>query len=172
METPERYAFDYATTCDALPGRHDDNACLSRPLGWRELTAEICAGRPVIASLRSPAAARGHMVVVKGFSTRPQPRVLVVDPARVCPSGRDCEGELDEAFWLSYDEYAAGWGGMVHWVDFYGIRMRAAVTAPRSSSPVGPSSPRRRARGLVEKESSPTRHGRDAATSRSIPVGR
>jgi hypothetical protein len=64
------------------------------------------------------------MVVVKGFSTRPAPRVLVVDPMRVCPLARECEGELDEGLWLSYEEYAAGWGGMVHWVDFFGIRKR------------------------------------------------
>jgi hypothetical protein len=48
--------------------------------------------------------------------------VLVVDPMRLCPPGRDCEGELDEGFWLSYEEYATGWDGKVHWLDFYGIR--------------------------------------------------
>ena len=61
---------------------------------------------------------------MKGFSSRPDRRVLVVDPARVCPAERDCEGELDESFWLSYDEYVAGWNGMLHWVDFYGIRRK------------------------------------------------
>jgi hypothetical protein len=125
VEKPERYGFDYATTCDALPGRQNDEACESKPLAWAPLTAEICAGRPVIASLRSRGSARGHMIVVKGFSTRPHRRVLVVDPMRLCPPGRDCEGELDEGFWLSYEEYVAGWNGMVHWVDFYGIRKKA-----------------------------------------------
>jgi hypothetical protein len=122
VEKPERYAFRYATTCDALPERYNDEACDARPLGWRELTVEICAGRPVIASRRSRGSTKGHTVVVKGFSTRPHPRVLVLDPARLCPPGRDCEGELDEGFWLSYDEYVAGWNGLVHWVDFYGIK--------------------------------------------------
>lgn len=122
VERPERYGFGYATTCDALPGRQHDPACTSRPLGWRALTVEICAGRPVVAALRAPGSATGHTVVVKGFSTRPHPRVLVVDPMRLCPPGRDCEGELDEGFWLSYEEYAAGWDGKVHWLDFYGIR--------------------------------------------------
>jgi len=124
VERPQRYAFEYKTTCDALPNRQDDEACEASPLGWQELTAEICGGWPVLASLRVQGASKGHTVVVKGFSTRPHRRVLVVDPVRLCPSGRDCEGELDEGFWLSYDEYAAGWGGMVHWVDFYGIRKR------------------------------------------------
>jgi hypothetical protein len=64
--------------------------------------------------------------VIKGFSKRPQRRVLVVDPTRLCPPDRDCEGELDEGFWISYDEYAAGWDGMVHWVDFYGIKRKQA----------------------------------------------
>jgi Peptidase_C39 like family len=123
VEKPQRYSFDYTTTCDGLKDRQDDEACDAKPLGWRELTAEICAGRPVIASLRARGSARGHTVVVKGFSTRPNRRVLVVDPMRLC-SGRDCEGELDEGFWLTYEEYAAGWGGMVHWVDFFGIRKR------------------------------------------------
>ena len=122
VESPDRYTFRYATTCDALPNRQNDEACASRPLDWTALTAEICAGRPVIASFRSRGSARGHTIVVKGFSSRPYRRVLVVDPARVCPADRDCEGELDEGFWLSYDEYVAGWDGMVHWVDFYGIR--------------------------------------------------
>lgn len=126
VERPERYGFAYTTTCDALPYRQDDEACEARPLGWTALTREICAGRPVIASLRSRGSMTGHTIVVKGFSTRPHRRVLVVDPMRLCPQGRDCEGELDEGFWLSYDEYAAGWNGMVHWVDFYGIRRNAA----------------------------------------------
>jgi hypothetical protein len=124
VEKPERFGFDYATTCDGLKDRQDDEACDAKPLGWRELTAEVCAGRPVIASLHARGSTRGHTVVVKGFSTRPNRRVLVVDPMRLCPSGRDCEGELDEGFWLTYEEYAAGWGGIVHWVDFYGIRKR------------------------------------------------
>jgi hypothetical protein len=124
VERPARYNFTYATTCDALPGRQDDAGCSEKAIGWRDLTAEICAGRPVIASLRSRGSATGHTVVVKGFSTRPYPRVLVVDPMRLCPAGRDCEGELDEGFWLSYDEYAAGWDGRVHWVDFYRIKRR------------------------------------------------
>jgi hypothetical protein len=125
VEKPERYGFDYITTCDALPGRQNDEGCDAKPLGWAALTAELCAGRPVIASLRSRGSSRGHMIVVKGFSTRPYRRVLVVDPMRLCPPGRDCEGELDEGFWLSYEEYVAGWNGMVHWVDFYGIRKKA-----------------------------------------------
>jgi hypothetical protein len=124
VERPSRYGFSYATTCDSLPGRQDDEGCDEKPLGWRDLTAEICAGRPVVASLRYRGSATGHTVVVKGFSTRPYARVLVVDPMRLCPAGRDCEGELDEGFWMSYDEYAAGWDGRVHWVDFYGIKRR------------------------------------------------
>jgi len=124
VEKPERYLFDYRTTCDDLPNRQDDDSCDAKPLGWRALVAEICAGRPVIASLRPRGSSWGHTVVVKGFSTRPAPRVLVVDPMRLCPSGRDCEGELDEGFWISYDEYASGWGGLVHWVDFFGIRRK------------------------------------------------
>jgi peptidase C39-like protein len=124
VESPERYTFGYATTCDALPDRQNDEACASQPLGWAALTSEICAGRPVIASFRSRGSARGHTIVVKGFSSRPHRRVLVVDPAQVCPAERDCEGELDEGFWISYDEYVAGWDGMVHWVDFYGIRRK------------------------------------------------
>jgi len=125
VERPDRYAFDHRTTCDDLPGRQDDEACDARPLGWLELTAEICAGRPVIGALRSRGSSIGHVVVVKGFSTHPAPRVLVVDPRSVCPPGRDCEGELDEAFRLSYEEFAAGWDGLVHWVDFYGVRRSA-----------------------------------------------
>jgi len=122
VESPERYRFDYRTTCDGLPGRQDDEACAARPLGWREVTVEICGGRPVLAAFRAPGAAVGHLIVVKGFSTHPSPRVLLVDPKRLCPSGRDCEGELDEGFWVSYEEYAKGFGGHVHWVDFFGIR--------------------------------------------------
>jgi hypothetical protein len=124
VEKPEWYDFTYATTCDALAGRQDDDACDAKPLGWTALTAELCAGRPVIASLRSRGSTKGHTVVVKGFSTRPHRRVLVLDPMRLCPAERDCEGELDESFWISYDEYARGWNGMVHWVDFFGIRRK------------------------------------------------
>jgi Peptidase_C39 like family len=126
VEKPERYSFSYATTCDALKDRQNDDACDAQPLSWPALTAEICAGRPVIASLHSHGSGSGHTVVVKGFSSRPHRRVLVVDPSRLCPAGRDCEGELDEGFWLSYDEYVAGWDGMVHWVDFYGIKRKPA----------------------------------------------
>ena len=126
VERPDRYSFDYRTTCDALPGRQDDEACEARPLGWRELTVEICGGRPVLASFRSRGSTRGHLIVVKGFSTHYGRRVLVMDPKSLCPPGRDCEGELDEGYWISYDEYAAGWGGLVHWVDFYGIRRKPA----------------------------------------------
>jgi hypothetical protein len=122
VERPDRYSFTYRTTCDGLPEGLDDEACEGKALGWFELAAEICAGRPVMAALRARGAAQGHMVVVKGFSTHGGRRVLVVDPKRLCPEGRNCEGELDEGFWLSYDEYAAGWGGRRHWVDFYGIR--------------------------------------------------
>lgn len=122
VERPALYGFDYRTTCDAFAGRQDDATCDAQPLDWRRLTAEICAGRPVIAALRAPGSATGHVVVVKGFSTRPRPRVLVLDPRRLCPTGRDCEGELDEGFWLAYEEYAAGWDGLVHWVDFFAIR--------------------------------------------------
>jgi hypothetical protein len=124
IERPDLFAYDYRTTCDSLPGRQNDDSCEARPLPWTELVREICARRPVIASLRPPGSTKGHTVVVKGISSRPSPRVLVVDPARVCPLGRECEGELDESLWLSYEEYAAGWGGMVHWVDFFGIRKR------------------------------------------------
>jgi hypothetical protein len=124
VEKPEVYTFDYRTTCDELPGRQNDDACEAKPLGWTALVRELCSGWPVIASLRPRGSSVGHTVVVKGFSTHPSPRVLVVDPMRVCPSGRDCEGELDEGLWLSYEEYAAGWGGMVHWVDFFGIRRK------------------------------------------------
>ena len=78
----------------------------------------------MIATLRAPGSLTGHAVVVKGFAARPRRRVLVVDPAGLCPPGRDCEGELDEAFWLSYEEYAAGCGGSSRGVDFYGFRCR------------------------------------------------
>jgi hypothetical protein len=37
-----------------------------------------------------------------------------------------CEGELDEGFWVPYEEYAAGWDGRAHWVDFHGTRRRPA----------------------------------------------
>jgi hypothetical protein len=134
VERPESYPFDYKTTCDGLPARQDDDGCDSRPIAWRDLAAELCAGRPVLASFRSPGSARGHMLVVKGFSTHPSRRVLLVDPAALCPPGRDCEGELDEGFWLSYEEFAAGWGGRIHWVDFYGIRRGSRP----SRSPVSP----------------------------------
>jgi len=130
VERPDRYGFDYKTTCDGLPKRQDDDGCEARPLGWLALAAEICAGRPVLAAFRSRGSARGHMVVVKGVSIHGGRRVLVVDPKRLCPEGRDCEGELDEGFWLSYEEYAAGWSGLVHWVDFYGIRRRMAALDP------------------------------------------
>ncbi len=135
-ERPALYAFDYRTTCDALPKRQDDEGCDGKALAWRELAAEVCAGRPVIAALRSPGSPRGHTVVVKGISTHPVPRVLVVDPAELCPPGRDCEGELDEAFWLSYEEYAAGWGGRAHWVDFYEIRRREQRPGNREAASV------------------------------------
>jgi hypothetical protein len=124
VERPDSYAFDYKTTCDALSGRLDDQACDALPLGWYALSAEICAGRPVLAAFHSRGSVRGHLIVVKGFSTHGGRRVLVVDPKRLCPPDRDCEGELDEGFWISYDEYAAGWDGLVHWLDFYGIRRR------------------------------------------------
>jgi hypothetical protein len=114
-------------TCDTLPRRQDDDLCHGRPLGWRELTAELCAGRPVIAALRPRGSATGHLVVVKGFSTHGGPRVLVVDPGRLCPPDRPCEGELDEGFWIPHEEHAAGWGGLTHWVDFFGIRRPLAV---------------------------------------------
>lgn len=64
------------------------------------------------------------MVVVKGFSIHGGRRVLVVDPKQLCPPGRACEGELDEGFWIQYDEFASGWGGLPHWLDFYGIRRK------------------------------------------------
>ena len=124
VERPDSYGFEYRTTCDSLPNRQDDERCDARPLDWQSLTTELCAGRPAIAALHSPGSTRGHTVVVKGFSTHGGRRVLVVDPKQVCPAERDCEGELDEGFWLSYEEYAAGWDGLVHWVDFYGIRRR------------------------------------------------
>jgi hypothetical protein len=129
VERPDRYRFDYKTTCDDLPARQDDDACEGRPLGWMQLAAEICAGRPVLAAVHARGSALGHLVVVKGFSTRPHRRVLVVDPKQLCPAGRDCEGELNEGFWLSYEEFAAGWDGRVHWVDFYGLRRAPELTA-------------------------------------------
>jgi hypothetical protein len=76
--------------------------------------------------------AQGHLVVVKGFSIHGGRRVLIVDPKRLCPEGRACEGELDEGFWIPYDEYAAGWGGLVHWVDFYAIRRKQPGEASRA----------------------------------------
>jgi hypothetical protein len=135
VEKPKRYPFEFRTTCDGFPERLDDDGCDRMPLGWHDLTAEICKGRPVLAALRPRGSEVGHLVVVKGFSTHPRPRVLVVDPRSLCPPDRDCEGELDEGFWLPYEEYAAGWGGLVHWVDFYGIRRRGAENAePRPSN--------------------------------------
>ena len=124
VERPDLYGYDYKTTCDALAGRLDDDACDMRPLGWSELTAELCAGRPVLAALRSPGSPRGHLVVVKGFSTHGGRRVLVVDPKRLCPLDSECEGELDEGQWITYDEFVSGWSGLVHWVDFYGLRRK------------------------------------------------
>jgi len=141
VERPDRYAFDYSTTCDDLPGRQDDEACQGQPLGWAELTAELCVGRPVIASLRARGGGTGHTVVVKGFSSWPVPRVLVLDPRRLCPHDRHCEGELDESFWLSYDEYAAGWDGLAHWVDFFAIRKREAESVATTTAQQHPSSP-------------------------------
>jgi len=129
VERPERYGFGYRTTCDTLERGLDDAACQARPLAWGPLTAELCAGRPVIATLHAAGSPTGHTVVVKGFSIRPRRRVLVVDPRKLCPLGRDCEGELDESFWISYEEYAAGWDGLVHWVDFYGVRVKEAGKA-------------------------------------------
>jgi hypothetical protein len=124
VERPDAYGYDYKTTCDALVGRLDDDACDRRPIGWFELTAELCAGRPVLAALRSPGSPRGHLIVVKGFSTHGGRRVLVVDPKRLCPLDRECEGELDEGLWIPYDDYVSGWDGLVHWVDFFAIRRR------------------------------------------------
>ena len=145
VEKPDRYSFEYKTTCDSLEKRQDDESCDGKPLGWTELTAEICAGRPVIASLRPRGSAIGHTVVVKGFSSRPHRRVLVLDPSKLCPSGRDCEGELDEGFWISYEEFAAGWDGRVHWVDFFGIR-RVETGKPMTASVKWPTT-RRTGRG-------------------------
>lgn len=161
VDRPERYRFHYETTCDDLPGRQDDVACDLRPLGWRELTAEICAGRPVLAALRAAGSTQGHVVVVKGFSTRPHRRVLVVDPIQLCPPGRDCEGELDEAFWLSYDEFAAGWGGRRHWVDFHGIRAgsekRSARPTKKHLEPKGREVARSARRAREDKDAGPRR---------------
>jgi hypothetical protein len=47
-----------------------------------------------------------------------------MDPVRHFPPGRVAKGSWMRGFWPTYDEYANGWGGMVHWVDFYGIRKR------------------------------------------------
>ena len=138
VEKPEVYGFEYRTTCDALRERQDDPACDGSPIAWRALTVELCAGRPVIASFRSPGSAVGHTLVVKGFSTHGGRRVLLVDPAQLCPPGRDCEGELDEGFWVSYEEYAAGWGGRAHWVDFYGIRRAGPGKARCGVRQLGP----------------------------------
>jgi hypothetical protein len=124
VERPDSYPYEYRTTCDGLPRRQDDERCDAKPLDWLSLTAELCAGRPVIASLHARGSTRGHTLVVKGFSTHGGRRVLIDDPWQLCPAERDCEGELDEGFWLSYEEYAAGWDGLQHWVDFYGIRRR------------------------------------------------
>ena len=124
VERPDSYAYEYRTTCDALPDRQDDTQCDAKPLDWLSLTAELCAGRPVIAALHSPGSPRGHTVVVKGFSSHGGRRVLVVDPKRLCSPDRECEGELDEAVWLTYDEYVSGWSGLAHWVDFYRIKRR------------------------------------------------
>jgi hypothetical protein len=124
VERPDLFPFEYRTTCDPLSKRHDDEGCDAMPLPWLELSAEICAGRPVLAALRQRGSVQGHLVVVKGVSVHGGKRVLVVDPKRLCPNGRACEGELDEGFWIPYDEYAAGWDGLVHWVDFYGIQRK------------------------------------------------
>jgi hypothetical protein len=132
VERPDLYGFEYRTTCDGLPMRQDDVACQAQPLGWLELAGEICLGRPVLAALRPRGSLQGHLVVVKGFSIHGGRRVLVVDPKRLCPAGRPCEGELDEAFWIPYEEYAAGWGGLVHWVDFYGLRRTGRALTPHS----------------------------------------
>jgi hypothetical protein len=132
VERTELYGLDYKTTCDALPNRQDDEGCHAKALGWQDLAAEICAGRPVLAAFRPRVSAQGHLVVVKGFSIHGGRRVLIVDPKRLCPEGRACEGELDEGFWIPYDEYAAGWGGLVHWVDFYAIRRKQPGEASRA----------------------------------------
>jgi hypothetical protein len=141
VERSDRYAFEYRTTCDDLPGRQDDHRCEERPLGWFELAAEICAGRPVLAAFHSRGSATGHLVVVKGFSTHGGRRVLVVDPRRLCPEGRPCEGELDEGFWVPYEEYVGGWDGLTHWVDFYGIR-RPSPSSDRGGRSARRSGPR------------------------------
>jgi hypothetical protein len=122
VESPDRYRFEFRTTCDDLPKRQDDTACVSRALSFSDLASEICAGRPVLSAFRSPGAAIGHLVVAKGISIHRGRRVLVVDPKRLCPEGRECEGELDEGFWVPYDEWAAGLEGRAHWVDFHGLR--------------------------------------------------
>jgi len=155
-EAPATYRYDYKTTCDGLPNRQDDLACEGKPLGWHDLANELCAGRPVLASFRSRGSPRGHMVVVKGFSTHPSRRVLLTDPRQLCPPGRDCEGEIDEGFWLSYEEFAAGWGGRAHWVDFYGIRRGLR---PRIADPAADDHPRgtRRRRPTEITESRPSK---------------
>ena len=72
------------------------------------------------------------MVVVKGISSHYGRRVLVIDSKQVCPPERDCEGELDEGFWVSFEEFATGLYGMSHWVDFYGLRRAVRVeSTPR-----------------------------------------
>lgn len=124
VERQGLFGIGYRTTCDELPGRQDDDGCDARPLGWLALSAEICAGRPVLAAFRSRESVRGHLIVVKGFSTHGGRRVLVVDPRRLCPPDRDCEGELDEGFWVPYEEFSTALGGLGHWVDFYGIHRR------------------------------------------------
>jgi hypothetical protein len=130
VERPDLYELSYRTTCDDLPARQDDDACDARPLDWLSLSAELCAGRPVLAALRPRGSPRGHMVVVKGFSIHGGRRVLVVDPRRLCPDDRPCEGELDEGFWMPYEEFAAGWDGLVHWVDFYGLKRLSRSRVP------------------------------------------
>ena len=59
VERPDSYAYEYRTTCDALPNRQDDTQCDAKPLDWLSLTAELCAGRPVIAALHTPGSTRG-----------------------------------------------------------------------------------------------------------------
>ena len=100
VERPDRYEFEYRTTCDGLPNRQDDDACETSPLGWMSLSAELCAGRPVLAAFRSPGATRGHMVVVKGFSihggqARAGRGSEAALPARAGLRGRAGRGLLD-----------------------------------------------------------------------------
>ena len=93
VERPEHYSFRYQTTCDGLPLRQDDEACDGKPLGWRELTDEICGGRPVIASLRSRGSRRGGTRSWSRDSPRwPHRRVLVVDPEEALPGGPALRG--------------------------------------------------------------------------------